>query len=73
MTTLAIEAYLLGCTLLDSTAANMATHRSGQTVTVNAQIPVKHSTRGEQHKPICKGGYLHRAVWEGKELQLAAM
>jgi len=57
----------------DSTAANMATHRSGQTVTVDAQIPVKHSTRGEQYKPVCNGSYLYWAVWEGEELQLAAV
>jgi len=44
-----------------------------QTVIGIAQIPVKHSTRGEQHKPVCNGGYLYWAVWEGEELQLAAM
>jgi len=53
-------------TINNSFAANM-------NVGVSAQIPMKHSTGGEQHKPVCNGSYLYRTVREGEELQLAAV
>ena len=50
-----------------------AANRSSQIAGVSTLIPVKHSTRGEQYKPVCNGSYLHWAVWEGEELQLTAV
>jgi len=60
-------------TINNSFGGNMTAKRPGQNVGVSAQIPVKHSTGGEQHKPVCNGSYLYRAVREGEELQLAAV